>query len=223
MDPQNPDCLWTGATRIWRTNNGAATWAAASTVLPAGDTVSALAVAPGDSTKVVVGSNQGSVFHCANAVTADSATVWSAATPRSGWVTWLAFDPQNSAGVWATYGGFGGNHVFHSTDGGQTWVPRDGAENGALPDIPVHCILPDPTAWNRLFLGTDLGVFVSNDGGLTWAVENTGFADVVTESLSLLHATDGEWYLFAFTHGRGAWRVHVPPAPQLPVPHRHLH
>src|SRR5207237_9201576 len=57
-----------------------------------------------------------------------------------------------------------------------------------------------------LYVGTDLGVFVSTDGGATWAVENTGFANVITESLAL-NTVSGTTMLFAFTHGRGAWRV----------------
>ena len=57
----------------------------------------------------------------------------------------------------------------------------------------------DPNQSTRLYLGTDLGVFVSVDGGTTWAVENSGFANVVTESLSIRGRN-----LFAFTHGRGA-------------------
>ena len=41
-----------------------------------------------------------------------------------------------------------------------------------LPDIPAHCILVDPADSSRLFLATDLGVFVSADGGLTWREES---------------------------------------------------
>src|SRR4030095_5045464 len=72
------------------------------------------------------------------------------------------------------------------------------------PDIPVHCIVVDTSNTARLYVGTDLGVFVSIDGGSNWAVENTGFANVVTEHLALNANNDT---LFAFTHGRGAGRV----------------
>jgi hypothetical protein len=58
-----------------------------------------------------------------------------------------------------------------------------------------------------LFLGTDLGVFVSTTGGQQWSIENTGFANVVTESLAVATGEGGTRWLFAFTHGRGAWRV----------------
>src|SRR5204863_7720876 len=41
----------------------------------------------------------------------------------------------------------------------------------SLPDIPVHSIAVDPTLKGRIYLGTDLGVFVSVNSGATWMVE----------------------------------------------------
>jgi uncharacterized protein (TIGR03437 family) len=118
----------------------------------------------------------------------------------------VAFDPSNRDVAYATYSTFGGQHVWRSQDRGVSWQAIDGAGAGRLPDIPVNCIVVDPTNPQRLYLGTDLGVFVSPDGGATWAVENTGFANVPIESLAL--NTAGQiTYLFAFTHGRGVWRV----------------
>jgi hypothetical protein len=38
-------------------------------------------------------------------------------------------------------------------------------------------------------------------------VEETGFGPVVTEWLALQRDTAGRKRLFAFTHGRGVWRV----------------
>lgn len=95
-----------------------------------------------------------------------------------------------------------------SIDGGATWSPRDGIDAGALPDIPVHSIAVDPTHGDRLYLGTDLGVFVSLDRGEHWSVENTGFAAVVTEAVSIGPGAFGP-AVYAFTHGRGAWRAEL--------------
>jgi hypothetical protein len=63
-----------------------------------------------------------------------------------------------------------------------------------------------------LYVGTDIGVFVSLNGGLTWARENTGFSNTVVESLSI-GSFGSKLALFAFTHGRGGWRVALGPAP----------
>ena len=76
--------------------------------------------------------------------------------------------------------------------------------------VPVHAIVVDPDDSQRLYLGTDLGVMVSIDGGRTWMSEETGFGPAVTMWLQIVTVQDGPKYLFAFTHGRGAWRVRLP-------------
>ena len=114
---------------------------------------------------------------------------------------------HSSGAVYATYGNFGGAHVFRSIDNGETWQSLDGSGPKGLPDIPVHSIVVDPDDRQRLYLGTDLGVMVSIDGGNTWMSEETGFGPAVTMWLSLIRTPAGQKQLFAFTHGRGAWRV----------------
>ena len=92
-----------------------------------------------------------------------------------------------------------------STDGGRTWAGIDGTGTTGIPDLPVHVVIVDPTNTARLYAGTDAGVFTSIDGGANWYKEVTGYANVVTESLSL--STIDDIQLYAFTHGRSAWRV----------------
>jgi photosystem II stability/assembly factor-like uncharacterized protein len=158
---------------------------------------------------VLAGTNKGHVVSSRGALETTAETEWSASRPREGWVTSVAFDPRNADIVYVTYGNFGASHVFKSTDGGNVWQALDGAGDLALPDIPVHSLVVDPDDSTRLYLGTDLGVFVSVDGGQRWMVEETGFGPVVTEWLSLIRDTSGRKRLFAFTHGRGVWRVDV--------------
>jgi ligand-binding sensor domain-containing protein len=100
--------------------------------------------------------------------------------------------------------------VWTSADGGATWRQLDGNGPRRLPNLPVHSIVADPGDPQRLFVGTDLGVFTSTAGGIRWAVENTGFANALTETLQIQSAGGTTW-LFAFTHGRGAWRVELSP------------
>jgi hypothetical protein len=109
--------------------------------------------------------------------------------------------------LYATYGNFGGAHVFRSIDGGASWQSLDGSGPTGLPDIPVHSVVVDPDDRLRLYLGTDFGVMVSIDGGRTWMTEETGFGPAVTMWLSLIRTPAGQKQLFAFTHGRGVWRV----------------
>jgi len=119
----------------------------------------------------------------------------------------VTFDPRAENVLYATYGNFGGAHVLRSIDAGLSWQSLDGAGATAVPDIPVHSLAVDPDDSQPLYLGTDLGVMVSLDGGRTWMTEETGFGPAVTMWLSAIRTPSGAKYLFAFTHGRGAWRV----------------
>jgi len=216
MDPNNSARLWAGGQRLWRTENRATSWSAASTVNLGSAQVSAIAVAPGNSDFVVVGTTDGFVYRNDAALDAGSNTVWQFSRPHPGFVSSLAFDPSTPGVVYATIAGFGGPHVWRSSDGAVTWEAIDGTGPTAIPDIPVHSIVIDPANPGRLFLGTDLGVMTSNNDGRTWAVENTGFANAVTEWLALGNDEEGNPLLFAFTHGRGAWRVALNPIPSEP-------
>src|SRR5678815_2747019 len=51
--------------------------------------------------------------------------------------------------------------------------------------------------------------FVSLDGGANWARETTGFSNTVVESMTAVN-NNGVTSLFAFTHGRGAFKVTIP-------------
>jgi photosystem II stability/assembly factor-like uncharacterized protein len=219
MDPNNSSRLWTGGYRLWRTDNGAGTWSPASTNPLGSGIVSALAVAPGNSDFVIVGTSEGYIYRNDSALSAGATTIWPSSRPRNGFVSSLAFDPSSPNVVYATYAGFGGPHVWRSDDDGETWESIDGTGGTAIPDIPVHSIVIDPENPDRLYLGTDLGVMTTINRGRTWAFENTGFANAVTEWLALGSDDQGNPLLFAFTHGRGAWRVPLrtlPAAPRRP-------
>jgi hypothetical protein len=210
MDPSDPDRLWTGGYSLWRTDDGADLWRPASARLSGKEpSVSALAVSPADSNRVLAGTKEGLIASTAEASSAGGQTAWTEAKPRNGWVSSLTFDPQDANVAYATYSTFGGTHVWKSADGGRTWTGLDGTGSGRLPDLPAHVLAVDPENRQHLYLGTDLGIFVSTDGGAHWSVENTGFANVVTESLSFLDGPGGSRTLFAFTHGRGAWKVAI--------------
>lgn len=237
-DPQRSGILWTGGRYIYRRTpsasreteidrdsrrrsggippdprefepgTGRETWRRASERLLGDGLVSAVAVASADSDRVAAGSTTGHVYVTTEGLARD-AIRWDVARPREGWVTSVAHDPADPNVMYVTYGGFGASHVFKSTNGGRTWRAIDGAGDTAVPDVPVHVAVVDPSRPSRLYLGTDIGVFVSEAAGDVWAVENTGFGAIVTEWLAPLRTPAGEQWLFAFTHGRGAWKVRL--------------
>jgi photosystem II stability/assembly factor-like uncharacterized protein len=209
LDANQPARLWTGGRAMWRTDDRGGNWRQAGTRFAA--QVSAIAIAPKQSDFVIAGTTDGSIYRTSNASIATASTSWTRVQPREGWVSSMTFDPRDASTLYATFAGFGGQHVWKSTDRGASWSSIDGSGDASLPDIPIHSLAVDPTRPGRLYLGTDLGVFVTEDGGGSWSVENTGFAAVVTEWVTIAQGERGP-AIYAFTHGRGAWRAELTPA-----------
>ncbi|WP_243440023.1 WD40/YVTN/BNR-like repeat-containing protein [Fundidesulfovibrio soli] len=209
MDPNAPDTLWIGGSSLWRTTDAAENWTPASTALANGVNVSALAVYKGDSNRVAYGTTAGQVLTTTAALSAGATTDWSSAQVVNGYISSVVYAPGLSATLYATCSTFGQPHVLKSTDSGATWTSISGSGAGALPDVPALTVMPDPNNRNRLYVGTDIGVYVTSNGGGSWAVEHTGFANVTTANLVIEPQSKR---LYAFTHGRGAWYVPLPPA-----------
>ncbi len=204
IDPSDSQRLWTGGNVLRRSLNGGANWGIASYL---SGSLSTIAVAPSNANQVLAGTSVGYIHWTKAALTTGfSGQSWQSTYPRGGFVSSLTFDPFNKDIAYATYSTFDGKHVWRSDNAGVSWTAIDGDGPEALPNIPVHCLIVDPNNTARLYVGTDLGVFASLNGGRTWAVENAGFANVPVESLAL-HTVSGLTNLHAFTYGRGVWRV----------------
>ncbi len=212
MDPNEGKRLYLGGSvDLWRSLDGGASWNAAAPV-EALSSVGAIAVSPFDSNTVIFGSGFGSIYRNSAALTSTGNTMWASAQPRVGFVSSIAFDPTNPNIVYAVYSTFKTSpadaHVYRSIDGGVTWTPSDGAGTSALPDIPMWRLIVNPYNPLQLFLGSDLGMFVSLDGGTTWN-RDTSLEDVIVEELGLDNGNNSNW-LFAFTYGRGMYRAPLP-------------
>ncbi|MBI3118659.1 MAG: hypothetical protein HYZ00_08245, partial [Candidatus Hydrogenedentes bacterium] len=216
-DPSNPNRLWYGGNRPWRSNNASSaptpaqvTWTQAGAQFPGDGEISAWAIAPGNSNIVFAGTTDGRVMKVTSATTSTSGTAWQQVTPPfsdDAFISWIEVDPNDASGntVYATNSRFDSEHVMRSTNGGGAWTNIE----SNLPNVPVHCLVVKPGTAATLFVGTDQGVFVSNNTGGSWANMNTpNFSNTVVEGLEFQDAIT----LFAFTHGRGAYRAIVGPA-----------
>ncbi len=75
----------------------------------------------------------------------------------------------------------GARPLWKSTDSGVTWAPLD-----ALPFALPQVVVADPTAPNTLYAATtDLGIFKSVDGGVTWTAANNGIAHQSVQVLAI--------------------------------------
>ncbi len=197
--------LWAGGYYVWRTVNQGSTWTRASAVTAGNGSVSAIAAHPLDGNRVLVGMSDGYVHSNTAALAATNLTVWPNTRPSTGYISSVAWVPTDVNIAFATVSGFGVTNLFKSTDGGASWLPSVGSGLTALPQIPALSVVVHPDFPGQVYVGTDLGVFTSVDGGASWYVENTGFANVPVESLEINETAPKQ--VFAFTHGRGAWRV----------------
>jgi hypothetical protein len=107
-------------------------------------------------------------------------------------------------------------HIFKTINGGVSWsdVGCHTADCAVplgtdLPNTPVNDVLldPDDPARGTLYVATDIGIFVTANGGATWATMGTALPNVVVLSLALHEASRT---LRAATHGRSAWDYSLP-------------
>src|SRR5258708_31813432 len=102
-------------------------------------------------------------------------------------------------------------HVFLTTDFGKTF--RSIASNLPVGGVNyVHVIRQDPVNRNLLFLGMDIGAFVSANMGQSWQRFMTGLPTVPVHDLRV-HPRDHE--LIAATHGRGIWIANISALEQI--------
>src|SRR5947207_10309219 len=96
-------------------------------------------------------------------------------------------------------------YVFKTTDYGKTWTPRVTPQDPKCVRGYAHVIKEDLVKPDLLFLGTEFGLWVSIDGGNSWAqFKGNHFPAVAVRDLGI-HTRDNE--LVLATHGRGIWIV----------------
>jgi hypothetical protein len=203
LDPNNPNRMLAGGASLWRTENVKASAPAWSQIAGAGpDFISAIAIAPGNSDIVWVARSFGKVYRTTNG-TAAAPTFQSRNVPtNANFVTHIAIDPFDTNVVYVTTGSFGSANIVKTLDGGATWATATGSGDGALPAAPVHDLAIDPVHVDTIYAATEVGLFVSIDGGGTWDLPQDGPANVCVDQLFWMGTT-----LVAATHGRGMFAV----------------
>lgn len=127
--------------------------------------------------------------------------------PANSWVSWVEASRFDAATAYAAFDRhtFGDMTpwVYKTTDYGKTWkrivAPTAGVRGYA------HVIKEDIVERNLLFLGTEVGLWISVDGGAKWAeFKGNDFPAVAVRDL-VIHPRDND--LVLGTHGRGIWIV----------------
>ncbi|HET9055568.1 MAG TPA: hypothetical protein VFN30_01855 [Chitinophagaceae bacterium] len=92
-------------------------------------------------------------------------------------------------------------YIFVSEDYGKTWA------NIALtlPPAPVNVVREDPRNPNVLYCGTDMGVYVSKNRGVSWQSLQCNLPLTVSVQDLFVHPRDNN--LVIATYGRGIWAL----------------
>ncbi len=102
-------------------------------------------------------------------------------------------------------------YVYATEDGGESFRSIAANLPTGGPDY-VHVIREDPVNPDLLYVGTDVGAYVSTDRGRSWTRFMTGLPTVPVHDLRI-HPRERE--LIAATHGRSIWIVDVAPLQDL--------
>jgi photosystem II stability/assembly factor-like uncharacterized protein len=214
MDPSNSQVLVAGTYRIFRTANGGTSWSSISSDLTgdgagsvgsSGSVITAIAVAKSLSSTIYIGTSGSAGSASRVCVTTNTGSSWTDVTKAplpNLYVKSIAIDPANRDRAIVTYSGYGAGHVFLTANRGSSWTNI----SGDLPDLPVNTVVIDPSNTGHWIIGTDLGVFESNNGGTNWIQQNSGLANVSVSDLDVR----GDLYMFAATHGRGMFKTTAP-------------
>jgi photosystem II stability/assembly factor-like uncharacterized protein len=225
LDPSRPWLLYVATNYLYRWNDTGALsgnvghWdnrLGGQQLASGGQWVNVIEVCQGDFNRIYTGSTDREIW-----MSPDTGATWrriDVAPLPSAEVRTITSHPNNPndilVGFWM---GSGFSHMWRCPDTrNPAWhdVGHLGASAG-LPDIPVETIVRDiwdPT--NTWYVGTDAGVFCTDDAGGHWAaagtplhLPNTIVQQLTVDSLNQV--------IYAATFGRGLWRNTLSPPPQM--------
>ena len=171
-------------------------------------TIYSISESPKDPQLLWVGTDDGNLQ-----LTRDGGASWTNLTanvpglPPASWVSWVEASRFDAATAYAAFDrhSFGDMTpwVYRTTDYGRSWKRIVSAEQGVRGY--AHVVKEDVALRDLLFVGTELGLWISVDGGGSWAEFKGGdFPSVAVREVQV-HPRDQD--LVIATHGRGIWIV----------------
>jgi photosystem II stability/assembly factor-like uncharacterized protein len=169
-------------------------------------TIYSISESPKDPSTIWVGTDDGNVQ-----ITRDAGKTWSnvvdnvTGLPKHSWVSWVEASRYAAGTAYAcfdrhTFGDMS-PWLYKTTDFGKTWTRL--AERNVRGY--AHVIREDLVKPELLYLGTEMGFFVSVDGGGTWAeFRGSDFPSVAVRDIALQPREDD---VVLGTHGRGIWII----------------
>ena len=201
IDPVTPTTLYFATHRLYRTTNEGQLWTPISGDLTKGTgRISTVAIAKADPLTIYTGASDGQVQ-----VSRDGGVTFAISTtglPNKA-ITRVVIDPADATHALVTVSGFGTGHVFETANAGSTWKDISGT---GLIDAPANSAAFIPGL--GVMVGTDVGVYQSTDGGVTWQPGPSGLPNVIIQDLVYV---PGITQVVVGTYGRGIFTFTLGP------------
>ena len=230
ISSHDPKTIYAGTNILWKSADGGASWVSLGDLttgvdrrnlpimgvvphettlslddgIPYYPTLTAIAESPKDSTALYIGTDDGNVK-----VSRDGGRTWIEVSdrlsglPDDAWINGIEPSRFRSGTVYVAVNNYRNNdfenYLFKSSDYGHSWK----SITGNLPDRRVvRTVREDFRNPNLLYLGTELGLFISVDGGDRWVELRNNMPLMAINDL-IIHPRDND--LVLGTHGRGVW------------------
>lgn len=229
ISPHNSQILYTGGQALLRSMNRGDDWQEISPDLTTNDpvkiagqgniqycTITTISESPMTPGLLWVGTDDGRVH-----ATRNNGATWTELTekiaavggPEHYWVSRVFASSFDEGTAYVAKSGYRRDDlrpfVFKTTDYGTTWR----AITNDLPDRPVNVIYEDGRNPNLLFLGNDMGVYVSIEGGERWVRMRGNMPRAVPVHDLLVHPREND--LVVGSYGRGLFITDVGPLREL--------
>lgn len=218
VSQHNPQIVWFGGNRLFRSLDRGDHWSLTTEDLTSQDpvklegnvphcTVTTIAESPFSPEILMVGTDDGLVQ-----ITRDGGHSWKNLTgrlpglPQGWWITRVVLSQHEEQRAFVTASGYREDDmrplVWRTENLGKTWERID----GGLPPVPVNVLREDPARAGTLYIGTELGVLASLDGGVHWTPIGTGLPTIPVHDIAVQSKARE---LVLGTHGRGFWVLDI--------------
>ncbi len=215
LSPHNPDIVYHGMQYLMMSRDRGDTWEFISSDLSHNDpkkmgdisyqTLTSISESPLRFGLIYAGTDDGRLHR-----TKDGGKTWTeilGGLPADKWISRVEASKFDLGTVYMTQNGKRDDdfqvYVWKSDDFGATWKDI----SGNIPLGPVNVIREDPIDPDILYVGTDIGVYVSRDGGNTYSVLGNLPSTYVHDLI--IHPRDN--MIVIATHGRGLWVMDADP------------
>lgn len=126
-------------------------------------------------------------------------------------VTGLATHPTDSETAYVAFSVPGDPKLLRTTDLGATWENLTGTfrsgplSSNGFPDVATFSLVVMPHNPEELWAGTEIGLFISTDGGANWSYADNGLPAAAIWQMRIV-----DDQVVVATHGRGVWSVTLP-------------